>query len=108
MLVESRDLDAPALADALGWSVQPEGLCRDGVCIPLSGARTATAVAQALQMPLVHDPDVNLWAVGPPAAPHAIQSAEAPNLKLPDLDGRLFELASLRGSKVLLLAWASW
>jgi hypothetical protein len=35
-------------------------------------------------------------------------SAAAPNLVLPDVHGRPFELASLRGTRVLLLAWASW
>jgi hypothetical protein len=27
---------------------------------------------------------------------------------LPDFDGKPFDVASLRGRKVLLLAWASW
>ena len=34
--------------------------------------------------------------------------ALAPELTLPDLDGRPFELSSLRGQKVVLAAWASW
>jgi len=29
-------------------------------------------------------------------------------LELPDADGNLFKLSSLRGQKVLLAAWASW
>ena len=40
---------------------------------------------------------------------HALASAEAPELELPDLrTGELFRLSSLRGQKVMLLAWASW
>jgi peroxiredoxin len=31
-----------------------------------------------------------------------------PNLELTDIDGHPFRLASLRGKKVLLVAWASW
>jgi peroxiredoxin len=32
----------------------------------------------------------------------------APELELPDLSGRSFALSSLRGQKVVLIAWASW
>jgi peroxiredoxin len=33
---------------------------------------------------------------------------DAPELTLPDADGHLFRLRSLRRKKVLLVAWASW
>lgn len=97
-----------------GWRLQPEGLCLDDICAPLpSSARRGdeldlTVVARALQMPLVHDADAALWALGPRAAEHALRSARAPDLVLPDVSGQPFDLASLRGQKVLLLAWASW
>lgn len=45
---------------------------------------------------------------GPRGWGHALTSAQAPDLELPDLDGRPFALQSLRGQKVLLVAWASW
>jgi hypothetical protein len=100
---------------ASGWHLQAVGLCRDDICVPLPGsarrgkALDLTLVAQALRMPLVHDADVSLWALGPPVADHALRAAQAPDLVLPDVVGaRSFELASLRGKKVLLLAWASW
>ena len=32
----------------------------------------------------------------------------APELELPDADGNTFKLSSLRGQKVVLVAWASW
>ena len=38
----------------------------------------------------------------------ALATAEAAELELPDLDGNVFKLSSLRGKKVLLVAWASW
>ena len=35
-------------------------------------------------------------------------TVEAPNLTLPDLDGNTFELSSLRGKKVILVAWSPY
>ena len=37
-----------------------------------------------------------------------LASAECPEITLPDLDGEAFSLSSLRGRKVVLVAWASW
>ena len=62
-------------------------------------------------MPLVVDEKHALWALGPATAAtgRALSTAVAPELELPDLrTGELFRLSSLRGQKVLLLAWASW
>jgi hypothetical protein len=62
-------------------------------------------------MSLVRDEGHDLWALGPAAGPgrHALTTAQAPELELPDLrTGEQFQLSSLRGQKVLLLAWASW
>jgi hypothetical protein len=60
-------------------------------------------------MPLVHDEDVGLWALGPASlSGRALASAVARELELPDVDGNLFRLSSLRGQKVLLVAWAPY
>ena len=64
--------------------------------------------AERLGMPLVHDEPTGLWCLGPEAGGRALTDAHAPDLVLPDIDGREFHLRSLRGSKVLLVAWASW
>jgi peroxiredoxin len=37
-----------------------------------------------------------------------LSTAEAPDLVLPMFDGGIFRLSDLRGTKVLILAWASW
>ena len=66
------------------------------------------AAADALGMPLVHDAAHELWALGAEAGARALQSAIAPELELPDFRGGSFRLSSLRGTKVLLVAWASW
>ncbi|MDP9281449.1 MAG: peroxiredoxin family protein [Chloroflexota bacterium] len=95
-----------------GWQSKPEGLCRGERCVPFRSADAATvelaAAAEALAMPLVHDRAHGLWALGAEAGGHALRSAVAPELELPDFCGGTFRLSSLRGTKVLLVAWASW
>ena len=70
-------------------------------------ADVALGEAQAV-LALVHDPEHGLWALGPETAGHALASAELPEITLPDRHGNPFALSSLRGLKVLLVAWASW
>jgi hypothetical protein len=95
-----------------GWLAKPEGLCRGERCVPFRGADVAVvelaAAAKALAMPLVHDAGHGLWALGAEAGGRALHSAVAPELELPDFRGGSFRLSSLRGTKVLLVAWASW
>jgi hypothetical protein len=59
-------------------------------------------------MPLVRDERRPLWALGAEAGGRALVTATAPDLELPDASGAPFRLSSLRGQKVLLVAWASW
>jgi len=56
----------------------------------------------------VHDAESGLWALGPESGGRALASASVPELELPRVDGNPFRLSSLRGTKVLLVAWASW
>jgi hypothetical protein len=58
--------------------------------------------------PLVQDETHGLCCLGPAPRAHTLTSARLPDLALVDLDGQPFALPSLAGSKVLLLAWASW
>jgi hypothetical protein len=96
-----------------GWALKPEGACRGELCVPLPDPVGETVevatIAERLGMPLVHDEGAGLWALGPAAlGGHALATAEAPELELPDLQGRPFRLSSLRGSKVVLVAWAPY
>jgi len=95
-----------------GWSLKPEGLCREDRCVPFVASDPASLdlaeVGAALGMPLVHDERHGMWAFGAEAGGRALATATAPDLELPDADGVPFRLSSLRGQKVLLVAWASW
>ena len=97
-----------------GWSSEPEGLCKGDVCVPAPKAvldgdlLDVQVLSSKLGMPLVSDPDTGTHALGPEALGHSLTTAVAPALELPDADGNPFDLASLHGRKVLLVAWASW
>ena len=114
MILTSLELDAAAFTDRTGWVAKPEGLCKGDACVPAPGARLdngqldARVIADRLRMPLVHDEERGLWALGPESGGHALVTAEAADPVLQDADGNPFQLSSLHGRKVLLVAWASW
>jgi hypothetical protein len=114
MILETLHLPVETFEAGTGWALKPEGACRGEVCVPLpegvaDGRVDVAAVAERLGMPLVTDDAVGLSALGPATlSGHALPSAAAPDLELPDLDGRAFRLDSLRGQKVLLVAWAPY
>ena len=95
-----------------GWEIKPQGACKDDRCVPLPPAREGCIdladFAARLNIPIVHDASAKLWALGPESGGRALRSALATSLVLPDVYGDRFHLDSLRGHKVLLLAWASW
>ena len=95
-----------------GWSIEPEGACKDGRCLPLPESPSDTidlpVIAGLLNMPLITDDEAGLWCLGPEGGGRALTSAVAPEIELPDWRGETFRLSSLRGKKVLLVAWASW
>ncbi len=110
-------IPAEALDETLGWDLQPEGLCRGTVCVPVDQSALVRddgldlgVLAGALQRPLVTDAKHAVAALG--ASHHergeALASLEAPDFTLPDLDGALHSLSDQRGKKVLLVAYASW
>jgi hypothetical protein len=110
MLMTSLDVTPGALEQATGWQIKPEGACKGEVCVPLpAGDFDFGSTAERLGMAIVHDPDLGLWAVGPETlGGRALTTAQAPELVLPDLEGREFRLSSLRGQKVVLVSWAPY
>ena len=98
-----------------GWVAKPEGLCKGPMCVPLPAdaadgdSLDLTVVAERLGMPVLHDEAHGVWALGPATVSgRALDTAEVPDLTLPDLEGRPFRLSSLRGKRVVVFAWASW
>ena len=116
------------LERATGWALKPEGLCRGEICIPLKPQQRAslvngdietnnanarinlTGLWRSMGHPVAHDAAGDTWVLGTGAGERAqtLQSLEAPDFSLTDLDGRTHTLAQQRGKKVFLATWASW
>jgi hypothetical protein len=111
-------LRADGLRAATGWEWKPEGLCRDGVCVPvrdrerlLVGDRLDVgAVADALGRPAVVDAPAGLAAIAhaTESRADALRTRHVPDFRLRDLDGVDHDFAQWRGRKRLLVAFASW
>jgi hypothetical protein len=108
VILERLDAPPPELEARTGWKVEPQGACRGDVCVPLAQPFDVRDLAQRLGMALEHDSKHGIWALGSEAGGRALRSAQLPEIVLPDRDGRPFELRSLRGTKVFMIAWASW
>jgi len=97
-----------------GWELKPEGACKGPVCVPLRDNPQGDTVdleslAEQMNLPLVHEPSHGVWALGPESiGAKVLSTVEAANLTLPTLEGDTFELASLRGKKVVLVAWSPY
>lgn len=123
-------LTAAEVEAATGWAWKPEGLCRGDVCVPLPRAATRSsgtdvAAASGLQrgerlnlaalwrhtgQPVAHDAASGTWALGTGAVQRGagLESLEAPEFELPDLEGRPHRLSDWRDRKIFLVTWASW
>jgi hypothetical protein len=112
---------APSELEHVGWTLEPEGLCRGPLCVPIpparrpefvraDGAVNLAALARHRGQAVVHDAERGVWVCGPAGELRDAtrRSLLAPDFTLPDLDGRLHSLSQFRGRKVLLNSWASW
>ena len=107
---------------ATGWELRPEGVCREGQCVPMPLGRESefvrespvrfnlAALARWLEQPVVHDDVHSVWFFGEAARARreALRSLHAPDFTLPDLEGRMHSLVDYRGKRVFLVSWASW
>jgi hypothetical protein len=106
-------LSAEDAERATGWTLKPEGMCRDELCAPMpvrDGRIDVAAFWQRLGQPVVHDAGGDTWVLGAGAAQRneALAGLMAPDFTLPDLAGVPHTLSALRGKKVFLGTWASW
>lgn len=108
---------SPADAERVtGWALKPEGMCRDDLCVPLTGAMQqggridVAAFWRHLGNPVASDRGGDTWVLGtaPEARNEALAGLMAPDFELPDLTGKLHRLSDYRGQKVFLTTWASW
>lgn len=99
-----------------GFTLKPEGMCRDELCVPLPASAVRTnevdlaAFWERLGGPVVASKDRDVFALGAPADERnaALEGLAAPDFTLPDVDGVPRTLSQLRGKKVFMATWASW
>jgi hypothetical protein len=115
MIVKSLRVSATEFSTLTGWDAKPEGMCRGEVCVPAPGALDNGVVdvekaASRLGMPIVHDASHGVWSLGAATATGrtlATAVARFPSTLI-DAMGRGFDFASLRGRRIIMIAWASW
>jgi hypothetical protein len=110
VIIDRLDIGPEEFAAATGWEIKPEGACKADVCVPLAQEGfDLTSAAGRLGMAVVAEPSAGLWAVGPETlGSRALATADASDFALPDLDGNVVRIASLRDQKVLVVAWAPY
>jgi hypothetical protein len=111
------------LKRATRFEVKPQGVCRDELCFPLPKAKqkeflrketggawfNLTAFAALVRQPVAHDEALAVWYFGLRGDQRQILiSLQAPDFKLPDINGKPHSLSDFHGKKVLLVTWASW
>ncbi|WP_420452591.1 hypothetical protein [Ilumatobacter sp.] len=111
-------VDSGALADLLGWTLKPEGLCRDDRCVMVpdrdalvrDGRVDLRVAADLLDRPVAVDDVTGLVAIGAHRGRRrsALSDLKAPDFTLPDLDGTYHALSDHRSKKRLLVAFSSW
>jgi hypothetical protein len=111
-------IDAAGLDEALGWTLKPEGLCKDDTCVIVhdrdalfDGDRLdVTAVASLLDRPATSDAQSGLVAIGAPREQRraAVNDMKAPDFVLPDINGLPMNFSDHRSKKRLLVAFSSW
>lgn len=118
LLTDGPNIDGDQLEATIGWTLKPEGLCRDDTCVIVrdrgaierDGLIDITAVAGLLDRPALTDEASNVVAIGAPRHHRhgALNDLRAPDFRLPDLDGTYHALSDHRSKKRLLVAFSSW
>ncbi len=113
-------LSSEETESATGWSLKEEGLCKGSVCVPIPVSGTPELVSgneinlagfwHHMNRPVLRDEAGEAWILGESADDRTVQlqSLDAPDFTLPDVNGNLHSLSDYRGKKVYLCSWASW
>ena len=113
-------LSKPEVERALGWTLKPEGLCQGDLCVPVPRQNpdtylkndevNAAAFWKLLGRPVLHDNARETWMFGVGASDRAntLKTLNAPDFRLPDIDGKPHALSDYRGKRVFLTTWSSW
>jgi hypothetical protein len=109
---------AAHLEEATGWHLEPQGLCRGAVCVPVRDpaglvegddidiAELAARVGASAAV----DPAEGIAVLMSSASERAesLRGLRAAEFELPDIEGHPVRLDDFSGKKRLLLAFASW
>ncbi len=112
-------LDADEVLATTGWTLKPEGFCKDDVCVPTpqdadnyvkDDQVNVSAFWRLMGKPMANSQAGDAWFLGEGANERntALLSLEAPDFTLPDFSGKLHSLTDFRRQRVLLITWASW
>lgn len=108
------------LKQTTGWTLKPEGFCKDDVCVPLPSGKDADYVREKsvnaaalwtlLDKPVAHSEAMDVWSLGESARSRneSLKGLEAPDFTLPDFSGKLHSLSDFQRKRILLITWASW
>jgi hypothetical protein len=107
-------LDADALAETTGWTLETEGLCRGDVCVPTHGRSDVAVhglvdlrvVASLLCRPLALDAETGDAVLG--ESVQQLVFGRIDDLGLRDIGGDRFDWKAIGRKKKVLVAWASW
>jgi hypothetical protein len=99
-----------------GFEIKPQGACRADICIPIPRGMmrgdqfNLTAFATRVGQKFIADPAARVWSFGeiPVVQGAYLDSRIAPDVTVPDRQGKPVRLSQFRGKKVLLVTWASW
>ena len=105
-------------ARTTGWELKPQGLCRGDVCVPVRDRGALgpgdwidlAALGAAVGQPVAVEATAGLAVIGHPAAERAeaLASLQAPDVRLPTVDGSDASVYDFSGRKRLVVSFASW
>ena len=103
-----------------GFELKPEGVCRDGLCIPINEDLLVgqdgrewfdlAAFADLVGQPYVADKPAGVWSFAemPARRDSMMVDAMAPEFEVTDRQGKRIGTADLKGRKALIVTWSSW